>query len=165
MVTIGKIDGGVRNNIIPEEVEMIGTIRSLNLEMQDRLHEKIRLITTKIAKSAGATAEVEIIKGYPVTYNDMILTEKMLPTLQESAGAENVQLLNATMDAEDFSYYAQKAPGFFFRLGGMPKGMDPQDAAPHHTPDFLIDDSRLKLGVRIMCDLALDFMANPEMGN
>ncbi len=165
VVTIGKINGGVRNNIIPERVEMIGTIRSLDAEMQEKLHQKIKQVAINIAESAGAIAEVEITKGYPVTFNDLNLTDKMLPTLQESAGAENVQLLNATMGAEDFSYYSQKAPGLFFRLGGMPKGVNPEDAAPHHTPDFFIDDSGLKLGVRTMVNLTLDYMANPGVGS
>ena len=142
---------------------MIGTIRALDSEMQNKGHERIRLTATKIAESAGATAEVEIIKGYPVTYNHVGLTAKMLPTLQEAAGSENVALLNATMGAEDFSFFANEAPGLFIRLGGRPKDVSEENAAPHHTPDFFIDDSGLNVGVKALCYLALDFMADPKI--
>ena len=158
VITIGSIHGGVRSNIIPDQVELIGTIRTLNTDMQDKIHEKIRLTITKIAESAGAEADVRIRKGYPVTYNDPELTTKMLPTLKEAAGAENVNLVNAITGAEDFSFYGQRVPGLFFFLGGMPKGKKPEDAAPHHSPDFYIDESALKLGVRAMSYLVLDYM-------
>lgn len=158
VISIGKISGGVRNNIIPEEVEMIGTIRTLDKEMQKMIHEKIKLTATKIAESHGAVAEVDIQIGYPVTYNSIPLTQTMIPTLFETAGEENVQLTPARTGAEDFSFYANEVPGFFFFLGGMPVGQDPFDAAPHHTPDFFIDESGFKLGVRSLCHLTVDYM-------
>jgi amidohydrolase len=160
VVTIGKIEGGVRSNIIPEEVKMIGTIRSLDTEMQDKIHQRIKEIATNIGESAGAEVTVNISRGYPVTYNDPELTAEAVETLFETAGKENVFLRNAVTGAEDFSYFAQEVPGFFFFLGGMPAGMKPEEAAPHHTPDFYIDDSGLKLGVRALSKLTIDYMEN-----
>ncbi|MEO0330682.1 MAG: amidohydrolase [Bacteroidota bacterium] len=166
VVTIGKIDGGVRSNIIPEEVSMIGTIRSLDPEMQDKIHQRIREIATNIGESAGAEVEVIINKGYPVTYNNPELTAQMVGTLQEVAGEDNVFLRYPVTGAEDFSFFAQEVPGFFFFLGGMPAGMNPEEAAPHHTPDFFIDDSGLTLGVQALSRLTVDYMDQyePEMG-
>ncbi|KAA3636474.1 MAG: amidohydrolase, partial [Bacteroidetes bacterium] len=158
VISIGKIEGGVRSNIIPEEVQMIGTIRTLDEGMQKTIHEKIRLTATKIAESWGATAEVIIEKGYPVTFNDPELTAQMLPTLQRTAGAENVILSKAKTGAEDFSFYAREVPGLFLFIGGLPKGKDPAEAGPHHTPDFYIDESGMKLGVKTLCNLTLDYM-------
>ena len=162
VITIGSIHGGVRSNIIPEEVEMIGTIRTLNTDMRDEIHEKIRLTATKIAESAGAVADVRISTGYPVTYNDPELTAKMLPSLQAAAGAENVKLIKAITGAEDFSFFQRRVPGMYFFLGGMPKGKKVEEAAPHHSPDFYIDESSLKLGVRALSYLTLDYMAKPR---
>ncbi len=160
VVSVGSIHGGVRNNIIPEEVKIVGTIRTLDTEMQDMIHEKIRLIATKIAESNGATAEVYISKGYPVTYNDPALTEKMLPSLVEAAGADHVHLRSAVMGAEDFSFYAQKVPGLFFFVGGAPTDIDPADNAPHHTPDFYIDESGFVVGSKALCYLTIDYMSS-----
>jgi len=158
VITIGSIHGGLRSNIIPEQVEMVGTIRTLNTEMQDKIHRKIRLTATKIAESAGAIADVRIGKGLPVTYNDPDLTAVMLPTLQEAAGAENVNMVKAITGAEDFSFFQQQIQGFYFFLGGLTKGVKTEEAAPHHSPDFHIDESGLKLGVRAMAYLTLDYM-------
>ncbi|MBX2876836.1 MAG: amidohydrolase [Saprospiraceae bacterium] len=158
VISIGKISGGVRSNIIPEEVEMIGTIRTLDVDMQKKVHADIRRTATKIAESVGAVAEVSIEEGYPVTYNDPTLTNQMLPTIKSTAGQENVHLIDARTGAEDFSFFAEEVPGLFLFLGGMPKGMDPAEAAPHHTPDFFIDDSGLDLGVKLLCNLTMDYM-------
>lgn len=158
VVSVGSIHGGVRNNIIPEEVELVGTIRTLDTDMQRAVHEKIRRTATSIAESAGARADVQIVLGYPVTYNDPALTEKMLPTLQAVAGKENVRLREVQMGAEDFSFFAQKVPGLYFNLGGRPKNKKPEETAPHHTPDFFIDESGFTLGVRAFCNLVLDYM-------
>ncbi|MBC8471816.1 MAG: amidohydrolase [Planctomycetes bacterium] len=158
VITIGSIHGGVRSNIIPEQVELIGTIRTLNTDMQDKIHEKIRLTATKIAESAGAVADVRITKGYPVTYNDPELTEMMLPSLHQVAGDENVKLVNAITGAEDFSFFQKKIPGLYFFLGAMPKGTKTEDAPPHHSPDFYIDESSFKLGIRALSYLTLDYM-------
>lgn len=158
VISVGAIHGGVRNNIIPESVEMEGTIRTLDDDMQDKIHKKMELTATKIAESAGATAEVKINRGYPVTYNNPSLTEQMLPTLEAVAGKENVVLQKAVTGAEDFAYFAQKVPGLFFFLGGMAKDKSPEDVAPHHTPDFYIDESGFTLGVKALCNLTLDYM-------
>ena len=160
VISVGKIKGGVRNNIIPESVEMIGTIRTLDTEMQDKIHQDIMRTATEVAKASRAEADVEIIRGYPVTYNDPQLTADMLPTLQRVAGSDQVVLSDAVTGAEDFSYYAMEAPGLFLFIGGMPKGQSPLEAAPHHTPDFFIDESGLKLGVRSLVNLTVDYMKN-----
>ena len=157
IITVGKINGGVRENIIPEELVMAGTIRTLDSEMQAEVHQKIRVTAQKIAESMGATAEVSIDKKTPVTYNTPALVEKMLPSLQKAAGRDNVKLDEWVTGAEDFAFYGAKAPAFFFIVGGMPKGMSPNDAAPHHTPDFVIDDSRLDVGVKAFCNIVFDY--------
>lgn len=158
VVTVGSIHGGVRNNIIPEEVELIGTIRTLDKGMQRKIHERIRHKATTIAQSMDTEAEVDIQPMVPVTYNDPELTRQMVPTLKAMAGDANVKERKAITGAEDFSYFQEKVPGLFFFLGGMPKGMNPSEAAPHHTPDFFIDDRGLKLGVKCMVALTLDYM-------
>lgn len=162
VITIGSIHGGVRSNIIPEEVELIGTIRTLNTDMQDKIHEMIRLTATKIAESAGAVADVRISRICPVTYNDPELTDMMLPSLQQVAGQENVKLVNAITGAEDFSFFQKKIPGLYFFLGAMPKGTKVEDAPPHHSPDFYIDESSFKLGIRALSYLTLDYMDKHE---
>ena len=156
VITIGKISGGVRNNIIPEEVEMIGTIRTLDTEMQKIVHEKIKLTAEKIAESTGATVEVKIHTGYPVTFNNPQLTAKMLPSLEKAAGESNVRVVKATTGAEDFSFFAQKVPGLFFFLGGKPRDVDTLDASQHHTPDFYIDESGFIVGMRALAQLVID---------
>ena len=160
VVTIGSIHGGLRSNIIPEEVVMMGTVRNLSKEDEKMFIERIKTIVTKTAEAAGATADVKIPFSvhYPVTYNDPTLTAKMLPTLQAVAGKENVLLRPAVTGAEDFSFYQEKAPGLFIFLGGMPKGQDPLKAPSHHTPDFYIDESGFTLGVKALADLTVDYM-------
>ena len=160
VVTIGAIHGGVRSNIIPEQVEMLGTIRALTKADEKMLIERVRQIATKTAESAGATAEVIIpySSHYPVTFNDIALTEKMLPSLQKSAGTGNLVLRNPVTGAEDFSFFQEKVPGLFFNLGGMPKGNDPTKAPSHHTPDFYIDESGFALGVKTIANLAVDYL-------
>jgi len=162
VVTIGAINGGNRSNIIPESVTMIGTIRTLNNEDEKMVIERVKTIATKTAEAAGATAEVTIPfeHHYPITYNNPELVAQMLPTLQATAGAQNVSLRNAETGAEDFSFYEQKAPGIFIHLGGMPKGGDPVTAPAHHTPDFFIDESGFTLGVKALCNLTLDYMTS-----
>ena len=158
VISIGLIRGGVRNNIIPEEVEMIGTIRTLDPGMQKKLNEMMIFRVKSIAESFGATADITIEEGYPVTFNDIALTKKMLPSLQRSAGIKNVIQIKAITGAEDFSFYQEKIPGLYFFLGGKPLNVKPQDAASHHTPDFYIDESGFKLGVTSMVNLTLDYM-------
>ena len=160
VVTIGAINGGVRSNIIPETVEMLGTIRNFSKADEAMFIERVKTIATKTAEAGGAKAEVKIPYSahYPVTFNDPALTEKMLPSLQSSAGAAHVKLKPPVTGAEDFSFYQEKVPGLFIFLGGMPKNGDPLKAPSHHTPDFFIDESGFTLGVNTMCNLALDYM-------
>ena len=157
VISVGKIKGGFRNNIIPEEVEMIGTIRTLDTDMQKIIHEKIKKTATAIAESAGATAEVAIHIGYPVTFNHIDLTRKMIPSLMKAAGDDNVVIIPAVTGAEDFSFFAQEVPGLYFFTGGKdPSGGN--EAYPHHTPDFYIDESGMITGVKAMTQLAIDYM-------
>ena len=160
VVTIGAIHGGVRSNIIPEQVEMLGTIRALTNDDEKLFIERVKQVATKTAEAAGATAIVEIpySSHYPVTFNDIALTNKMLPSLQKTAGADKVILVPAETGAEDFSFFQQKAPGLYIFLGGMPKGGNPKTAPSHHTPDFYIDESGFTLGVKALTNLALDYM-------
>jgi len=162
VISVGLIRGGVRNNIIPEEVEMIGTIRTLDPKMQKKLNEMMIFRVKSIAKSYGGSADITISKGLPITYNDPALTAKMLPSLQKSAGKENVIQINAITGAEDFSFYQKEIPGLYFFIGGKPLNVKPKDAPSHHTPDFYIDESGLKLGVISMVNLTLDYMNNSK---
>ena len=157
VITVGKIQGGVRANIIPEELTMEGTIRTLDAAMQKEVHEKMKLTAQKIAEASGATAEVTVDTKTEVTYNNPELVKNMLASLETAAGKNNVNETVWTTGAEDFSFFGDKAPAFFFFLGGMPKGMDPKKAAPHHTPDFYIDDSMLDVGVKSFCNLVFDY--------
>ena len=160
VITVGKITGGVRSNIIPEEVTMVGTIRTLDTSMQRIIHEKIRNTATNIAESMGATVDISIDKGYPVTFNDLELTRKMLPTIFEAAGGEeNVILSKPSTGAEDFSFYAREIPGLFLFVGGMQPGTNTNEAPRHHTPDFRVEDSAMPLGIKTLCYLTLDYMA------
>jgi amidohydrolase len=158
VITVGKINGGVRENIIPEEMTMAGTIRTLDPAMQKDVHEKIRRTAVNIAEAFGATAEVSIETKTQVTYNTPELVKKTVASLEKAAGKENVVENEWTTGAEDFSFYREKAPAFFFFLGGMPKGTDPKQTAAHHTPDFFIDDSRLDVGVKAFCNIVFDFV-------
>ena len=160
VVTIGSIHAGNRSNIIPESAEMMGTIRTLSKEDEKMFNERITTIATKTAEAAGATAEVKIPFSvhYPVTFNDLALTAQMLPSLQRTAGTENVLLKPAITGAEDFSFFQEKIPGLFIFLGGMPKGADPAKTPSHHTPDFFIDESGFTLGVKALSALVIDYM-------
>jgi amidohydrolase len=157
VITVGKINSGVRFNIIPEEANMEGTIRTLDSKMQIDIHERIRLTATKIAEASNAVAEINFYNKTLVTYNTPELVEKMLPSLQTAAGKNNVRPMDWVTGAEDFSFYGTKAPAFFFYIGGMPRGNDAKNAPPHHTPDFMIDDSQLFVGVKTFCQLVLDY--------
>ena len=157
VITVGKINAGIRENIIPEELTMAGTIRTLDSAMQKDVHQKIRTTATKIAESMGATVEVTIDTKTLVTYNTPSLVEKMLPSLQKAAGKDNVQLTEWVTGAEDFSYFGEKAPAFYFTVGGMRKGQDPKTAPAHHTPDFMIDDSRLDVGIKAFANIVFDY--------
>ncbi len=158
VLSVCIINGGVRSNIIPEIVDMKGTLRTLDKNMRTDIQDKIKLTATKIAESAGASAEVIIENKTLVTYNDPELTKRMLPSLIATAGESNVQEMDAVTASEDFSFFADKVPALFISLGGMPKGADPSKTAAHHTPDFYIDESGMKTGIKAFCNLVIDYM-------
>ena len=160
VVTIGSIHGGVRSNIIPEQVEMLGTIRALSVEDEKLLVSRVEQIATKTAEAYGATAEVEIpySSHYPVTFNDEALTGRMLPSLQKAAGIDNVILISAHTGAEDFSFFQEKIPGLFFFVGACPPEVDPLKAPSHHTPDFMIDERGMLTGIKALLNLTVDYM-------
>jgi amidohydrolase len=162
VISVCVINGGVRSNIIPETVEMTGTIRTLDTGMQRDIHERMVRTVTRIAESAGATADIKIENKTLITYNDPALVQKTLASIQRTAGANNVRQMDAITGSEDFSFFATRVPSFFFFLGGMPKGKDPKTAAPHHTADFYIDESGFKLGVRTFCHLVFDYSGSPS---
>jgi amidohydrolase len=158
VITVGKINGGVRQNIIPESCSMAGTIRTLDSDMQKEVHEKIKHTAKHIAEASGATAEVTIETKTLVTYNDPSLLKKVMPSLEKAAGTDNVKPREWVTGAEDFSYYGTKAPAVFLYLGGMPKGNDPAKAPPHHTADFYVDNSGMPTGIKAFCSMVLDMM-------
>jgi amidohydrolase len=160
VVTIGSIHGGNRSNIIPEKVEMLGTVRTLSDADEKLVFSRIRQVAEHTASAAGATAVVDLPYSvhYPVTANDPALTAAMLPSLQQSAGKDNVILVPAETGSEDFSFFANKVPGLYFYIGGMPKGKDKSMTAPHHTPEFFIDDSSFKTGVVALSNLVVDYL-------
>jgi amidohydrolase len=157
VITVAKINSGVRFNIIPEETIMEGTLRTLDSKMQTDVQQRMKFTAAKIAEASNATAEVNFYPKTLVTYNTPELVEKMIPSLQIAAGKNNVRPMDWVTGAEDFSYFGTKAPAFFFYLGGMPRGNDAQHAPPHHTPDFMIDDSQLFIGVKTFCQLVFDY--------
>jgi amidohydrolase len=161
LLTIGKIDGGVRENIIPDDVRMLGTFRYLDPDMRKDIHERVKRTAESIAQSAGATAEVAMEERVALTFNDPALTAKMLPSLKRTAGDANVEEAKPILGGEDFSYYQQKIPGTFIWLGIRTHGADPDLFAPNHSPRFRIDESALKLGVRALSRLAVDWLQSP----
>ena len=161
VVTVGAIKGGNRENIIPESVEMIGTIRTFDEGMRDDIHARVKETAESIAKAGRAGCEVCIRKDYPVTVNDAQLTEAMLPTLERVAGADRVVMTPKITGSEDFSFFQHVVPGLFFFVGVTPAGQDPRSAAPNHSPLFRIDEAGLALGVRALAQLACDFLEAP----
>ena len=157
VVSIGTINGGTRYNIIPESVDMSGTIRSYDYGIRQKLHADVRQTVEKIAESGGAKAEVTIIEKYDPTINNPALTEKMLPSLRWAANGDVAQgpLVGG---AEDFSFYAKEAPGLFVFLGVTPRDQEMSKAAPNHNPGFFVDESALVVGVRTLASLATDYL-------
>jgi metal-dependent amidase/aminoacylase/carboxypeptidase family protein len=142
---------------------MSGTIRTFDKKMQADIYLRMKTTAENIALSAGATAEVIINPGSPVTYNDIALTERMLPSLQRTAGKSNTMNVNPVTMGEDFSFFQEKTPGLFFFLGGMTPGTDPKKAPIHHTPDFMIDEAGFGTGVKAMVNLTVDYMFGEKM--
>lgn len=157
VVSIGTINGGTRYNIIPESLDMTGTIRSYDYGIRQKLHSDVRQTIEKIAESGGAKADVTIIEKYDPTINNPALTEKMLPTLKWAAKDDVVQgpLVGG---AEDFSFFAKEAPGLFVFLGVTPRDQDMSKTAPNHNPGFFVDESALVIGVRTLASLATDYL-------
>jgi amidohydrolase len=158
IVTIGSIHGGIRANIISEKLEMIGTIRTFGDEQQALVHKRIKEIATNIAESAGAKADVRITKLYPSTVNPPAFTAQMLPSIQAAAGEGNVIAMDPITGSEDFSFFQREKPGIFIMLGGMENGGNPLTTPSHHTPDFYIEESGFKLGVRALSYFVVDYM-------
>jgi len=158
VVSFGKIAGGVRNNIIPDRVDMIGTIRNFDMNNRQQIFNNIKTTAEHIAASSGAKADVNIIEGYPVTINDPALTERMLPSLHKAVGKENVFEIDKILGAEDFSFYAQEVPGLFVFLGATPPGPDMKKAASNHSPFFFADESSFKNGTAALTQLTIDYM-------
>ena len=158
IVTIAMIHGGVRSNIIPDKVEMTGTIRTLDNDMRKDIHARVKRTAEQIAASAGAVAEVSIGLGDPVTYNDPALAAQMVPTLERVAGKENILVSPPKTGAEDFSLFAEKVPGLYINLGSRPKGTDPAKVAQNHSPFFSPDESAIPLGIKALANLAVDYL-------
>lgn len=156
VITVGKINSGVRFNIIPESAEMIGTIRTLQQGMKEHINKRMKEMVPAIAKAYGGEATIEIRDATEITYNDPALVDQMLPTMKRVAGEANVVTQKAVTGAEDFSYFQKEVPGFYFFLGGMAPGTT--ESFPHHTPDFRIDDSGLMLGVKTLTAMSLDYL-------
>jgi amidohydrolase len=159
VITIGSFHSGVRRNIIPDEANLQGTIRTFDHDMQKKVHEKIKLTAMNIAEASGAQADVSIQIMYPATVNDVALTEKSIASLVKTAGANKVFVTDPATMAEDFSFYQQKVPGFFFFLGAYPADMKLERKPTHHTVDFMIDENSFKTGVSALLNLTLDYLA------
>ncbi len=160
VVTIGSIHGGNRSNIIPEKVELVGTIRTLNKQARDLMYEAVPRKVQGIADSMGAeaTLTLPLDYSYPVTFNDLDLTAAMVPTLERTAGAKNAIIAKPATGAEDFSFFQEKVPGLYMWVGGKPLDVAEVDSPAHHTPEFFVDDSGMKLGVKLLTNLTLDYM-------
>ena len=156
VITVGKITSGVRFNIIPESAELIGTVRSLDADMKAKIIKRMTEMTETIAKAYGGEASIVFENFTSITYNNPDLTATMLPTLQKAAGNDYVVITKAVTGGEDFSYFQEVVPGLYFFLGGMTPGNT--EAFPHHTPDFVIDESGMLLGVKTMTQLAIDYL-------
>jgi len=158
VVTVGMFHGGNRDNIIPDDVTMVGTIRAFDEQQRDQIHEHVRHITEMIAAAGGAKARVEIKRGYDVTVNHPELTEWAIPTIARIAGEGRVGVIDKVCGAEDFSFFQKEVPGLFYRLGCTPPSKAILDSAPGHSPRFYLDEDCLKLGVKTQCALALDWL-------
>jgi amidohydrolase len=159
VVTVGVFHGGVRHNIIPDEVKLEGTIRTFDEAQRDEIHAHVKRISELIAEAGGARAAVHVHRWYDVTVNDPQLTEWSIPTLARIAGADNVNVVDKVCGSEDFSFFQKEVPGFFYFMGCTPPERDAGKAAPNHSPRFYVDEACLKLGVKTMSALALDWLA------
>ena len=159
VVSFGAVNGGVRNNIVPDSVELIGTIRNFDMGIRASIHERLHTTATNIAEAAGAQADLRIIEMYPVTANDPELTRRMLPTVERVVGGERMVEMVPRTVAEDFSFFALEVPGLYLNLGVTPPGIDPATAPANHSPLFFVDESAMVTGVRVLSHLAVDYLA------
>jgi len=164
VVSFGAINGGIRFNIIPDEVELVGTIRTFDEGMRAQVFADLKNVAESVAKAHGATvvAQVPDIKGNPVTVNHPALTARVVPSLEKAVGADNVIEMDLVMGAEDFSLFAQQVPGFFFFVGSTPRDQDPIKAPSNHSPEFFLDEEALKVGTRAMLQVSLDYLQADE---
>ena len=158
VLSIGKIESGIRSNIIPESAQIIGTLRTLDYDMQAQIIKRMKEMIPAIAAAYRAEATITFPMGYPITFNHLDLTAQMAPSLEKAAGKDNVHIIKAITGAEDFSFFQEEVPGFYFFLGGMTPGTT--EAFPHHTPDFFIDESGMLLGVKTFIQMSLDYLNN-----
>ena len=158
VVTIGSIHGGVRSNIIPEDLYMLGTIRTLDNSMKKTVLKRLEEIVYNVAESNNIEAKITYQVSYPITYNDPYLYEEILPTLKRVNGKKNVHIMRAITGAEDFSFFQEKVPGIYYFIGGQKPGTDMKTVSPHHTPDFYVDDSAISTGIRSMIGLTMDYV-------
>jgi amidohydrolase len=158
VLSFGAIKGGIRYNIIPDSVELVGTIRTFDEGMRQGVFADLKNVAESVAKAHGATAVVKVpdTKGNPVTANDPALTARVVPSLRKAVGDANVVEMGLVMGAEDFSFYAREVPGFFFFVGATPRGQDAIKAPSNHSPEFFLDEEALKVGTRAMLQVVLD---------
>jgi amidohydrolase len=159
VLTVATIHGGTRHNIIPAEVELGGTIRTFEKSVQDTVETRMREIFAGITRASRAEFTLEFDRAYPVTVNDSLLTTRLAPTLARVLGQSNVRVKPPDTGAEDFSYFANEVPGFYFFLGAVPPG---RKSGGHHTPTFYADDRAIATGIRVMTNLVLDFLSAPR---
>ena len=166
VVTVGAIKGGIRNNIVPDDVEMIGTIRTFDPQQRREIIDNIRRLVENTAAASGATATFEIDPGSnPVVRNDPELTARVLPSLQRIAGGGNVRAVPLVTGAEDFAFFAERVPSFFYFVGVTPRGQNPATAASNHSPLFYIDEMALPLASHSFAALAIDYLSGERSGN
>lgn len=160
VITIGSIHGGNRSNIIPSEVVMVGTIRTLNKAARTHIYEALPRKVNAIADSMLATAEITLPLdyNYPITYNDPELMTQMLPSIERTAGKKNALNSKPVTGAEDFSFFQEKVPGIYLWVGGKPIDLPSEQAPAHHTPEFTVDDSGMKLGVNLLTNMTVDYL-------
>lgn len=157
VISVGSINSGNRPNIIPEEAMFTGTIRTLDAATRIDVQKRIKHTAETIASASGATANVSFDEKTLVTFNDSVLTERTVPALQAAAGKENVRVINWITGSEDFSYFGEKAPAFFFFIGGSPKGSDLTKVPAHHTADFFIDEAGFETGVKAFVEIVMNY--------
>jgi amidohydrolase len=157
VISFGIVEGGIRNNIIPDEVYLEGTIRNFDMDNRTQIFENLRTTAEMTAKATGAEAHVHIDEGYPVTINDVGLTRKMLPTIERVAGKDKVHVNDLVTGAEDFSFFALEVPGLFVFLGITPEGRDAISAPSNHSPFFYADEKALKTGTELYVNWALNY--------